>query len=180
MKTKAENEVRCVPELYSISVVMRPLQPGAIPLAHGYHVYALFLNIIRASNPVLAEKLHADDAVKPFTTSTLIGKTYRKGAQLTISMETALSFRLTFLYSLLTFAEMWKQYRNGNILGLRYHPLLSYTVRRNINPKNAPELTKWTNRLLSIKPGNEEQLFLLDNLGLIAQLLILSKEEGNK
>ncbi len=99
MKTKAENEARCVPELYSISVVMRPLQPGAIPLAHGYHVYALFLNIIRASNPVLAEKLHAGDAVKPFTTSTLIGKTYRKGAQLMISMETALSFRLTFLDS---------------------------------------------------------------------------------
>ena len=83
-----------------------------------------------------------------------------------------------FLYSLLTFAEMWKQYRNGNILGLRYHPLLSYTVRRNINPKNAPELTKWTNRLLSIKPGNEELLFLLDNLGLMAQVLILSKRGG--
>ncbi|MFC1968562.1 hypothetical protein ACFLVX_04155, partial [Chloroflexota bacterium] len=84
----------------------------------------------------------------------------------------------TFLYSLLAFAEMWQKYRKGDILGLRYHPLLSYTARRNISPRISPELLKWTNRLLSIKPGNKEQLFLLDNLGLIAQLLILSKRGG--
>ena len=73
----------------------------------------------------------------------------------------------------------WIQYREkGNILGLRYHPLLSYSVRRNINPRNAPEITKWANALLSIKPGDKGQLFLLDNLGLIAQLLILSKRGG--
>jgi CRISPR-associated endoribonuclease Cas6 len=99
MRTNAENEAKCVPELYSISVIVRPLQAGSLPLAHGYHIYALFLNTIRASNRELAEKLHADEAVKPFTVSTLIGKTRRNGAQLTISPETTLSLRLTFLDS---------------------------------------------------------------------------------
>jgi len=85
----------------------------------------------------------------------------------------------SFLYALLSFAEMWQQYRkDGNVLGLRYHPLLSYTIRRNINPRNAPELSKWANTLLSIKPSDKEQLFLLDNLGLITKLLILSKRGG--
>jgi len=81
----------------------------------------------------------------------------------------------SFFYGLLKFAEMWIQYKKGDVLGLRYHPLLSYMVRRNINPRSAPELSKWTNTLLSIKPGNKEQLFLFDNLGLIAKFLILSK-----
>jgi len=84
-----------------------------------------------------------------------------------------------FLYGLVTFGEMWRQYRKeGNVLGLRYHPLLSYKVRRNINPRNSPESLKWANTLLSIKPGDKEQLFLLDNLGLIAQLVILGKRGG--
>jgi CRISPR-associated protein Csm1 len=84
-----------------------------------------------------------------------------------------------FLYALLSLAEMWGQYRKkGNILGLKYHPLLSYTVRRNINPRGAPQLWKWANTLLSIKPSDKEQLFILDNLGLITQLVILSKRGG--
>ena len=84
----------------------------------------------------------------------------------------------TCLYNHLAFAEMCEQYCKGNTLVLRYHPLLSYNLRRNVNPRNAPELTKWTNTLLSIKPGDREQRFLLDNLVLIAQLLILSKRGG--
>jgi len=85
----------------------------------------------------------------------------------------------TFLYTLLAFAEMWKRYReNNDILGLRYHPLLTYNLRRNVNPIKSPGLTEWANRLLSIKPGNRQQQFLLDNMGLIGQLLILSKSGG--
>ena len=83
-----------------------------------------------------------------------------------------------FLYGLIEFGEMWRQYREGNVLGLRYHPLLSYMVRRNINPRNSPESWKWANTLLSIKPSDKEQLFILDNLGLITQLVILSKRGG--
>jgi CRISPR/Cas system endoribonuclease Cas6 (RAMP superfamily) len=99
MRTKAEKDRGHVPELYSICVAVRPLQAGAIPLAHGYHVYALFLNIIRVSYPALAEKLHIGEAAKPFTVSPLNGKMRRNRAQLAISPETTLSLRLTFLDS---------------------------------------------------------------------------------
>ena len=87
------------PELFSVLVVVHPLQAGVIPLAHGYHVYALFLNIIRASEPVLAEKLHASEQTKPFTVSTLNGRMPRNRAQLTIPPDTNLSLRLTFMDS---------------------------------------------------------------------------------
>ncbi|MFC1968566.1 CRISPR-associated endoribonuclease Cas6 [Chloroflexota bacterium] len=99
MRIKAEKESEHIPGLYSISVAVRPLQAGVLPLAHGYHVYSLFLNIVRASNPLLAEKLHAGDAVKPFTTSILTGKMRRRGAQLAISPDAPLFLRLTFLDS---------------------------------------------------------------------------------
>lgn len=64
-----------------------------------------------------------------------------------------------FLYSLLAFARMWKRYRAGDVLGLRYHPLLSYSMRRNVNPRNTPGLAQWTDRLLAVKPGDWEQGF---------------------
>jgi CRISPR-associated endoribonuclease Cas6 len=88
------------PELFSIAVAVRPLQAGMIPLAHGYHIYALFLNIIRTSDPALAEKLHAGEQAKPFTVSTLSGKMPRNKAQFAISPDVPLSLRLTFLDSL--------------------------------------------------------------------------------
>jgi CRISPR-associated protein Csm1 len=85
----------------------------------------------------------------------------------------------TIVYDLLEFAEMWQRYRKQrDILGLRYHPLLTYNLRRNTNPIKSPKLVEWINRLLSIKPGDRQQHFLLDNLGLIGQLLILSTRGG--
>ena len=87
------------PELFAISVVMRPLETGFLPVAHGYHNYALFLNIIKASDSALAEKLHADEAVKPFTVSPLTGKMRHYRAQLAVSPENTLALHLTFLDS---------------------------------------------------------------------------------
>jgi CRISPR-associated endoribonuclease Cas6 len=75
------------------------MQPGALPLAHWYHAYALFLNIIKTSDAALAQKLHADDTVKPFTISTLSGRARRSGAQIKVTTDTALSLKLTFLES---------------------------------------------------------------------------------
>lgn len=94
-----ETENQKPPELFSISVRVRPLQSGSLPLAHGYHIFSLLLNIISTSDAPLAEKLHNDDAFKPFTVSPLIGKVLRTGAQILVSCDTALSLRLTFLDS---------------------------------------------------------------------------------
>ena len=98
-QTPGTKQITSNPELFSIVFSLYPLQTGVIPQAHGYHVYALFLNIIRTSDSTLAEKLHAGDQVKPFTVSTLSGKMYRNKAQLTVSPDTNLSLRLTFLDS---------------------------------------------------------------------------------
>ncbi len=99
MKANEEKGTKNNMELYSIAVAVRPLQAGSIPLAHGYHVYALLLNIIRSSDAALAEKLHAGETVKPFTVSTLTGKMRRNKAQLAISSDTTLYLRYTFLDS---------------------------------------------------------------------------------
>jgi CRISPR-associated endoribonuclease Cas6 len=99
LQTPSTKEVASNPELFSIFVSVKPLQAGVIPMAHGYHVYALFLNIIRRSDPALAEILHAGEQVKPFTVSTLNGRIPRNRAQLTISPDTNLWLRLTFMDS---------------------------------------------------------------------------------
>ena len=64
------NEVTA-PDVYSISVTLEPLAEAVISQTQGYHAYALFLNLLRASDPSLAEELHALDGPKPFTVSPL-------------------------------------------------------------------------------------------------------------
>ena len=86
-----------------------------------------------------------------------------------------------FLYNLLRFAEMWERFsKKADMLGLRYHPLLAYSVSRNLDPRKTPALYQWVEKLLAIRPGDGEQKWLLDNLGLIASLLIYSKRGGGE
>lgn len=84
-----------------------------------------------------------------------------------------------FLYKLLTFSEMWQEYRKGNISGLRYHPLLAYTISRNLDARKTPELYAWAQRLLKWPPGEAEKK-LLDNLGIIAKLCLMNKRGGKE
>ena len=86
------------PEIYSISVVLQPLAEAVIPLAHGYHAYAFFLNLMGRSSPSVAEALHSSDQAKPFTLSPLEGKFGRaKRGFLKIFPLSRYSMRLTFL-----------------------------------------------------------------------------------
>jgi CRISPR-associated protein Csm1 len=85
-----------------------------------------------------------------------------------------------FLYSLLRFSEMWQRFREGDALGLRYHPLLAYSISRNLDPNKTPKLCQWADNILTLHPGDKEYEFVLDNLGLIASLLIYSKRGGGR
>ncbi len=85
-----------------------------------------------------------------------------------------------FLYNLLRFAKMWQTYKGGNTLGLRYHPLLAYSVARNIDQRGTPLYYSLAQKILSLHPGNKEHELILDNLGLIASLLIYSKRGGGE
>jgi CRISPR-associated protein Csm1 len=86
-----------------------------------------------------------------------------------------------FLYNMLAFADMWHKYDNGkgDILGLRYHPLLAYNISRNLDPKRMPGIYKWTTALLKWPPGAREKM-ILDNLGLMTTLCLYSKRGGER
>ncbi len=83
----------------------------------------------------------------------------------------------SMLYNLLKFSDMWKQYNAGEISGLRYHPLLTYQILRNVDENKMPGMHKWLSRLLQWPPGPEEKI-LLDNLALIATLCLYSRYRG--
>jgi len=83
-----------------------------------------------------------------------------------------------FLYSLAQYGEMWQRYRAGDAIGLRYQPLLAYNIARNLNQRDIPEVYAWAEQLLRLHPEDAKQRIILDYLGLIATLLILSRERG--
>jgi len=94
-------------------------------------------------------------------------------------MSNAAKVPSAFLYNMLAFADMWRKYDNGkgDIMGLRYHPLLTYNARRNLSPRDNPELIQWVERILKWPPGESERM-LLDNLGLITTLCLYSRRGG--
>lgn len=84
-----------------------------------------------------------------------------------------------FVYSLLRYGDMWRAYRtNGDVLGLRFQPLLAYSIHRNIDPRKSPVFWAWTEPLIAWRPGEKRAEMALDNLTLIARLLITSKDGG--
>jgi CRISPR-associated protein Csm1 len=83
-----------------------------------------------------------------------------------------------FLYKLLQYGQMWNRYDHGkgDVLELRFQPLLAYSLARNTGlKKESPQIYDWAEGLVKIRPGDENQGIMLDNLALIATLLILNK-----
>ncbi|MBA7610624.1 hypothetical protein ES703_17836 [subsurface metagenome] len=87
------------PDVYSISVTLEPLTEAVVSQMQGYHAYALFLKLLRASNPSLAEELHGLDGPKPFTVSHLQDKFGRNENGLRLIPKSEYSLKLTFLRS---------------------------------------------------------------------------------
>jgi CRISPR-associated endoribonuclease Cas6 len=87
------------PEVYSISVTLKPRNDGYIPYSHGFKVSALFYNIISLSSASLAEELHSLDGPKPFTVSPLQGKFKHSKDGLHLTTGTTCYLRITFLNS---------------------------------------------------------------------------------
>jgi CRISPR-associated protein Csm1 len=84
-----------------------------------------------------------------------------------------------FLYNLLRYGRMYQNYVKGDVMGLRYQPLLAYDITRNLDARKSPELYQWANALLKI-PVEPKQETILNNLGLIASLLIYSRRGGRE
>lgn len=84
-----------------------------------------------------------------------------------------------FLYQLLNFAGLWKAFRRGQVHGLRFQPLLTYTLGHNVDRKRQPELFDWGSRLVGfpLPPAETKEAKVMDNLGVIAQWAILERRE---
>ena len=83
--------------LYSILLRLRSENEAIISPTQGYHAYALFLNLIRFSNPALAEKLHNLPNNKPFTLSSLQGSFQHIDKSLKLKPDNVYFIRLTFM-----------------------------------------------------------------------------------
>src|SRR6185436_3135592 len=59
------------PDLYALVLRLRPERGGPLPGAPGNQVQALFLELVRQVDPELANALHADQLIKPFTVAAL-------------------------------------------------------------------------------------------------------------
>lgn len=59
------------PDLYSLVLQLAPSAGNALPAAPGHQVQALFFELVRQSDPELANELHASLPGKPFTVATL-------------------------------------------------------------------------------------------------------------
>lgn len=82
-----------------------------------------------------------------------------------------------FLYSLLEYGQMWRHYKeDGLVSGLRFQPLLAYNISRNLNTRQCPTFCQWAQSIISLRLDEMQQKqVILDNLGLLAHLLILGK-----
>ena len=72
---------------------------------------------------------------------------------------------------------MWNKYKSGDTMGLRFQPLLAYNVGRNLSARDSPTFYQWAQEIISLKMDDmQRKQVILDNLALLAQLLILGKE----
>ena len=85
------------PELYSISMTLKTRAESVMPVAHGHHAHAFFLNLIKASDPSMAKEFHDSEGAKPFTLSPLQGKFTNTRNQLTLMPRARYCMGLTFL-----------------------------------------------------------------------------------
>ena len=149
--------------------------------------------LVKPDYPVARAVVAVDDALKLSKNAgrnriTVLGTTltwqewdaaYQEWSRLCPLVEKGDGVSSAFLHNLVTFGSMWREYgEKGNVAALRFHPLLSYHIRRNVDARKNPELAAWATRLLKWPPDDEEKK-RLDNLGLIASLLLYSRKGGD-
>lgn len=79
------------------------------------------------------------------------------------------------LYRLYEYGEMWQRWRDTHDpRALRFQPLLAYTIARE-GLGRSPCLAEWAEGLLEIKPSTQQDTAMLDDMRLIARLLIFAK-----
>lgn len=83
--------------LYSVALEVSPVEPAEPGAGLGYQCYSLVLQIIRRSNPLLSEGLHAGQELKPLTVSALLHADGRSLRTARLIPGQKYTIRLTFL-----------------------------------------------------------------------------------
>ena len=85
--------------LFAAVLKLHPLRAGTIPVTHGHHAHAAFLDIVRQVDPAVSEALHGSGDRKPFTVAPLRGLERRpvQHGEMVVRPEDALWLRLTIL-----------------------------------------------------------------------------------
>jgi len=168
--------------------------PKGVTISAGVLLSKPSFPVARAASEVEVVLKHSKQGEK--NQLTILGHTLPWADWKTVAQEWELLTKLTssadgiasaFLYDLLRYAEMWREYwlwlqrkNGGNVLGLRYQPLLAYNIARNIDARKHDELYRWCEALLEFRPADVKQTAILNNLGLIASLLIYSRRGGKE
>ncbi len=139
------------PNLLSLLLTLQPMQQASheqtLPLWWGRAAHALLLNTVHQYNPKLAEDLHEDSVIRPFTVSTLMGP-FPQGK---FNMEYPYTLRLTAysdeLAEIIHSATCDGPLAMGRQIEMDYHPFRILQVSMNATPsfsENAPAaLSPW-------------------------------------
>ncbi|MCZ7574549.1 MAG: CRISPR system precrRNA processing endoribonuclease RAMP protein Cas6 [Ardenticatenaceae bacterium] len=101
------------PTLFALVLHLHPLAPARLPATMGHQAHAAFLAAVRGADPALAERLHAPEAVKPFTVSPLFGLPRARDGLVAMSPERTYRLRLTLLDSIL-YQELMGRFLTGD------------------------------------------------------------------
>jgi CRISPR-associated endoribonuclease Cas6 len=98
LKEKEEEKERTMPNthLYSVVFELFPRERDTVSLTTGHQTHALFLDLIRQIDPLLATRLHEEPAYRPFTISPLKGG-QQQGGRMVLQAGQYCRFRATLL-----------------------------------------------------------------------------------
>ena len=83
--------------LVSAVIGLTPVEAAMVPEALGYAAHAWFLDRVRATDPNLATRLHAEQGPRPFTISNLWGTGRARGGRVVLDPERPCWLRVTGL-----------------------------------------------------------------------------------
>lgn len=108
---------------YSTVVKLISTGAGTLPATQGRLAHAVFLDIIQAVEPDLAQQLHAKNQRRPFTVSPLWGLGRARGGEMTIKPNQEVSLRFTLLGDALFAALLRHFVEVGRLTAIRLHAL---------------------------------------------------------
>jgi CRISPR-associated endoribonuclease Cas6 len=144
-------------DLYSIVVILTPCAPTSIPVTMGHQAHGAFLDTLRASDPALAEVLHAPGfPARPFTVSALQGAERVDRGQVQLSPEESYWLRFTVFDRLIfeRFMARFLHLSGRPTLRLGRAELLIREIR--VTPENHPWAGSTTWRALAQAQDDDE------------------------